>query len=146
MSVAWLNRGRVRVALKKYTEAMKDMDQAIKLAPSENAYLLRGKLKADLGSHQEAIEDFKQAFKRNSNSSKALNNIGLSLAKLEKYNDALAYFNKAIEVDPGSASAYGNRGTLYYQTGNKQKACADWQRSAKLGNERANQILLKYCK
>ena len=146
MSIAWLSRGRVRVELKKYTEAMKDMDQAIRLAPSENAYLLRGKLKADLGYHQEAIEDFKQAFKRNYNSSKALNNIGLSLAKLEKYNDALAYFNKAIEINPGSASAYGNRGTLYYQTGNKQKACTDWQQSAKLGNERANQILLKYCK
>lgn len=145
MSIAWLNRGRVRVELNKYTEAMKDMDQAIRLAPSENAYLVRGKLKADLGYHQEAIEDFNSAFKLNSNSSKALNNIGLSLAKLEKYNEALAYFNKAIEINPGSASAYGNRGTLHYQTGNMQKACADWQRSAKLGNKRAKQILLKYC-
>jgi len=146
MSIAWLNRGQVRVELKKYEEAMKDMDQAIKLDPSENAHLVRGKLKADLGYHQKAIEDFNRAFKLNNHSSKALNNIGLSLAKLEKYNDALEYFNKAIKINPGNASAYGNRGTLYYQTGNKQKACTDWQRSAELGNKRANQIFLKYCK
>jgi tetratricopeptide (TPR) repeat protein len=146
LSIAWLNRGLVRFEQKKYEEAMKDMDQAIKLVPSENAYLVRGKLKADIGYHQKAIEDFNQAFEMNNNSSKALNNIGLSLAKLEKYNEALEYFNKSIEINPGSAFAYGNRGALYYQTGNKQKACADWQRSAELGNKRANQILLKYCK
>ena len=82
----------------------------------------------------------------NNNSSKALNNIGLSLAQLKKYNEALTYFNRAIEKNPASAYAYGNRGTLFYQTGDKDKACADWQRSAELGNERAYQILSKYCK
>ena len=43
----------------------------------------------------------------------AINNRGISLAELGNTDDALEYYNKAIEIDPKHAAAHYNKGVLY---------------------------------
>jgi len=45
---------------------------------------------------------------------------------------ALADYNKVIEIKPDYAKAYGNRGILYNQLGDRQRAISDMQKAAKL--------------
>lgn len=45
---------------------------------------------------------------------------------------AIADFNEAIKLNPALAEAYGNRGILYSQTGNKPTALADLRQAAQL--------------
>ncbi|MCK4313117.1 MAG: tetratricopeptide repeat protein [Candidatus Cloacimonetes bacterium] len=40
---------------------------------------------------------------------------GIEFYKNYEKDKALAYFNKAIELDPNNAKAFGNRGRIYFE-------------------------------
>ena len=43
----------------------------------------------------------------------ALSDQGVAFGKAGEYDRAIAYFNKAIEINPSYAKAYNNRGLAY---------------------------------
>jgi tetratricopeptide (TPR) repeat protein len=49
-----------------------------------------------------------------------------------EFGDALADYNKAIELNPRFAEAYNNRGNLKQDEGDTEDAFADYQRAIKL--------------
>jgi serine/threonine protein kinase len=53
-------------------------------------------------------------------------NRGITYGNLERYDDALADFNRAIELDPSSAMAYVNRGYAYAQLQRYDEALKDY--------------------
>ena len=52
--------------------------------------------------------------------------------KIERLQDALADFEKAIELDPDYADAWMNRGGVYYMMGQSDKAITELDRAAEL--------------
>jgi tetratricopeptide (TPR) repeat protein len=71
-------------------------------------------------------------------------NRGVAYYRLGRYPDALADFEKAIELDPGSAKAWMLRGTVWMLTGHSSKALADFDISLKLEPENA-EVLGRRC-
>lgn len=66
-------------------------------------------------------------------------------AKQGDYNTALALLTQAIQCHPNRASDYNNRGLIYFQMGQREKAIADYNRALQLNpdldsayNNRAN--------
>lgn len=57
---------------------------------------------------------------------------GLCLQQLNKYEDALHDFDKAIGREPKNVTGYRLRAGLHLKKGNKEKACADLLAAAKL--------------
>jgi len=53
----------------------------------------------------------------------------------EEWDDALAEYNKAIELDSNYTSAYFERGELFKRIGKKSKAIADYQKVVSLSNK-----------
>jgi len=53
-------------------------------------------------------------------------NKGLNYANKGMYDEAIAEFNKAIQIDPNHENAYYNRGRTYYLKGNFDQAIADY--------------------
>ncbi len=51
------------------------------------------------------------------------------------YEQAIADYNKAIELDPGLAEAYYNRGFSFYELGSYEEAIADLSRAIELNPE-----------
>jgi len=47
--------------------------------------------------------------------------------KKGQYDKAISDYNKAIEINPGYAAAYNNRGAAYYDNGQYDRACSDWK-------------------
>lgn len=47
----------------------------------------------------------------------------------ELYKEALAYYGKAIKLDPKNTDGYGKRGYVYYKMGRYQQAIADYDES-----------------
>lgn len=60
------------------------------------------------------------------------NDRGWDLYKAGKLQQALADFNKAIELDPSFALAYNNRGIVHRKLGLYDKALADYSRAIRL--------------
>ena len=53
----------------------------------------------------------------------------------ERYRDALAEVNTAIEVNPNLAIAYGRRGSIYYKLGDFRRATLNWNAALQLDPE-----------
>jgi len=57
---------------------------------------------------------------------------GIAFYKNGEKENAFASFNKAIELDPQKARAYGNRGRIYFEQSKFNKALKDLQRAIEL--------------
>jgi tetratricopeptide (TPR) repeat protein len=74
-------------------------------------------------------------------------NRGSTYSELE-YDKAVHNYNQAIQLDPNSADAYYNRGTLYGQSYNYSKALSDLTRTIELNPEFAEAYVnrgITYC-
>ena len=47
------------------------------------------------------------------------------------WNEAIVEFNEAIEMNPGDANAYDNRGLAYYYKGQYDQAISDYDKARK---------------
>jgi tetratricopeptide (TPR) repeat protein len=57
--------------------------------------------------------------------------------KMEKYDQAITYYDKAIELNPNHALAYYNRGGAYVEIHQYRKAIADYDRAIELNPNHA---------
>lgn len=63
---------------------------------------------------------------------RSIRNRGVAYYKLERYSEALRDFDRALELDPGSAKAWLLRGSLHMRTAQSAKALADFDRALAL--------------
>ncbi|KAK6619004.1 hypothetical protein RUM44_003386 [Polyplax serrata] len=60
------------------------------------------------------------------------NNLGFEEYKKVNFDDAIAEYTKAIELDPDLSVAYYNRGTVLYRLGQYNLAVVDLEKAVKL--------------
>lgn len=58
---------------------------------------------------------------------------GTILLQMERYEDAIPYLTRAIELDPRSGIAHHHRGLAYQELGQRMAAVEEYRASAKLG-------------
>jgi serine/threonine protein kinase len=66
------------------------------------------------------------------------NNRGNTYRKLKRYDDALAEFNRAIQLDPNNIHAYSNRGLTYTELQQYDKALADYNKAIEIDSNFAD--------
>jgi tetratricopeptide (TPR) repeat protein len=122
-------RAATYLYLKDLNAAAEDYQAAIKAFPGHaGSYMSLAQTYILLGQSDKALATFNAAVEA-LNNYLAYNNRGLFLQQQGKWPEAMADFNKAIELDPNFAIAYNNRGFNYQQTGNQQAAEADFTKA-----------------
>jgi tetratricopeptide (TPR) repeat protein len=76
----------------------------------------------DEEQYQEAIDTSKKALAKSPDNADLLNYIAYSHRKMGQFADALVYYFKALEIDPGHRGANEYLGELYLQTNQLAKA------------------------
>lgn len=65
--------------------------------------------------------------------------------KLSAIDSALVYYEKAIEYSPNNPFYIFQRGNVYSNIEQMERACDDWKRAAELGYSKAQASVEKYC-
>lgn len=113
---AYYSRAIVREELRNFRGAMQDYDRAIELDPCYwSAWENRACLKDDMGDHAGAIDD---------------------------HTHVIASVRDGSEAQ---TLAYANRGNSKLRLGDRQGACADWNKAKELGADEIQERLDKYC-
>ena len=60
--------------------------------------------------------------------------IGNTYLELEDYNNAIIYFNKAIEKDPSLTNSYNKLGICFYNIGDYGKSLDIWKKGMESGD------------
>jgi len=77
-----------------------------------------------------SIEDLKKAVDLRNDKASAHNNLGLSYFECEEFDEALAEFTKAIQIEQHSFH-YNNRGLAFYHIGKLEEAKKDYDDAIK---------------
>jgi tetratricopeptide (TPR) repeat protein len=102
------------------------------------------------GKWDAAIAEYNKAIEINPKYAKSYDNRGSVYFVLSDFDNAISDSSKAIEINPNYANAYAtragayyfilqydeaiNRGNVYDDKGDTEKACSDWKRACELGN------------
>ncbi len=145
---AYNSRGIAKYEKKDLDGSIADFSKAVKINPSyDGAYYNRAISYYESSQTELALNDYDKAIVLNTNFAKAYDGRGiLYMETLNKLPEAISDFTNAVKINPDFAQAYYNRGVAYAKTNNFDKACSDWKQVQRLGYDRANEFIEKYCK
>jgi len=146
-AVLWHNKGKSLYALARYEEAVTYFDKSVRLDPRyASAWTGQALALAALGRPKEAgaclakaeeidpqcADDLKRVLGARGHHEMALNSFnpnaaawvtrGTDLLKAVRYEEALACFAKALEIDPRFGGAWYNRGSAFSSLGRHEEA------------------------
>lgn len=87
------------------------------------------------GQYERALDGYSELLDENPDNLDARRGLARTLLQMERYDEALAQFNRAIEADPDFGATYANRGILNDRIGNYEQALADYRRAIELDPE-----------
>lgn len=89
------------------------------------------------GQYDKARSGYAQVLEGQPGHLDARRGLARSLMQLQRYDAALAEFDRAIEADPDFGATYANRAILHDRSGRYRKALADYRRALALDPELA---------
>src|SRR5262249_50742850 len=122
------NRSSLTVLEKNYAKAIADIDQAIRLAPSDYCFRLqRAQLYNLQGNNDDRmLEDLKVILAQSPQCGLAYSLRGFVRLRKHLPELASADFSEAIRLDPKDSYSRYERGVIYYQKDEYTKALADF--------------------
>ncbi|WP_375468619.1 tetratricopeptide repeat protein [uncultured Nostoc sp.] len=131
IALGW--RGQTYRLMKRYPEALQDIDRAIELNPKLDwAIARRGETYRSMKRYPEALQDFDRAIELNPKYDWAIALRGLTFCLMERYPEALEDFDRAIELNPKLDWSIGHRGLTYHSMKRYPEALQDFDRAIEL--------------
>jgi tetratricopeptide (TPR) repeat protein len=122
------NRGVTYIGLRRYDDAIADLERAIELRPDyAEAHANLGRTHLERENYDAALAELERAIELNHNLAEAWGNKAQALTGQGDVEGALEAFGTAIEVSGGNPDIYFNRASLLYATGQFMEALADYR-------------------
>ncbi|MFZ1665665.1 MAG: tetratricopeptide repeat protein [Flavobacteriales bacterium] len=144
---AWYNRAWALYLNDEGDAALKSVKTASELRPGfPEALYLSGVIKGEQYNEKEGIAEIAEALRLKPNIPGGLMSKAVLQYEGKQYEEAIATFSEVIATDTTElANAYYYRADSHYEMGDKEKACADFNRSMRFGDKDASFIKKNYC-
>lgn len=138
----YLERYRIFVKKGLYEKAAEELGKIFSLYPKyPNLHFYKGALYSLMGNHRAAIEEFGVEIKYNPNRPHTLVALGKEYAQLGGFEDALALFRRAMQLDSRLIEAKVEAANMNYRLKNYAAAAALYQ--AAIALDKGNPALYK---
>jgi tetratricopeptide (TPR) repeat protein len=129
----YLARAHANVALNNDEEALKDLDDAIRLdAKLKTAWNSRGNIYVSRKEYDKALSDFDEALKIAPKDAVTLNDRGVVYQTQKDYAKARSDYDAAIALEPKLLSAFANRGSVWFEEKQYDKSLGDYNRAIEI--------------
>lgn len=119
-------RAYAYLLLEKYSNAIPDLDEAIRLEPEVPSYYInRGLARYNVNNLRGTLDDFDRVITLDPNNELAYFNRGIIRQQVGDFNRAIEDFDKVIYFDPQHFTAIYNRALLRGQVGDYKGAISD---------------------
>ncbi len=145
MAEAYNFRFVAYMQLKNYPQALKDANDVIRLKGDAGSYCNRSAVYQALHQYNKAIPDLSKALQLDKNSAEAYDGLGEVAYRLAKYEQSIAYCNRALFLDPHMSEALYFRGKSYEASGKKALAQKDLE-SARSAGYRPDETYIRMAK
>jgi tetratricopeptide (TPR) repeat protein len=148
MTISALNgRGLVYYRLRQWAQAIEDFTLALGLKP-DNATTLRNRCFTFIEMREwgYAIDDCRASADLTPNDPQGADTLGYVYLRQGRYDDAIAFFNGALALDPNYGPAYMHRGMAYSSLGDRYRGRDDLLKAQSLmpGNKEVEAQLRRY--
>lgn len=147
---AYKKRACVKLALRDFNGARQDADKVLQLEPDDKAaHYFIGRLEFFKGDYNASLKTFNDALSTDAGFADGYLSRAMTEAAMKNRDAALKDYNKAIALSDNDthfkAVCYDLRGVFYEEAGDKNAACADFNRAADLGYRKAKIDIKVYC-
>lgn len=111
--------GQCEAALSLFQRALEQQPTPREIA---SIHVHMASCRKEMEAFEAALEDLQAAEQHNNELKEIYNLRGYCLFKLKRHEEAIAAFERAIEIDPGSAIDYANIGSNLRELGHKEEA------------------------
>ncbi len=130
---AAIEKARIFMAEKKYEEAIRNFQEALKINP-KNAVALNmiGIAYLNLNNYEQAKKYFERSSRADKKYPSAVNNLGMVYYHQKNYKRAIREYQRAVLVDPQQPGTHANLGFAYYNTNKMIEAATEFQKAIEL--------------
>ena len=134
-----LKRAKVLLDLGRLDQSLNDADAAERFAPGNpDLYSLRSRVHFKRGNYNKARSDIDRYLLAKPGDASMWSNLGTVLRLIEKYREALAAYETAIDLNPDGLDYYYKRSMTHYLMGNLLYARRDLHHVQSRGFENVN--------
>ncbi|MFV0506730.1 MAG: tetratricopeptide repeat protein [Bacteroidales bacterium] len=132
--LAYFSRANCRLKMIERVEAMPSVDGKSTVGDSKYT-----------DDYKSILKDYDKVIKLNADFPFAYYNKAYVLCRIGKYEEALNYFELAVQKQPDMAEAYFNRGLTKIYLDNIEGGAADLSKAGELGIDGAYNIIKRFC-
>jgi len=129
---AWYSRGYALSRSERFEEALADLNEAIRLKPSPEAWARKAVILNSLGQDDGALEASEAALGLDPDSAEAWYTKGHVLRGLRRFSEAVESLGRAIESRPDNSAAWCDRAVVLDEMGRSREALADVEEALRL--------------
>ncbi|MDO5510669.1 MAG: tetratricopeptide repeat protein [Weeksellaceae bacterium] len=146
----YLDRGTLLTNSGYFKEGRMDLHKALALKPNwADAYFILGTNYDFSGEKDSALVYYEKSIDYKSDKDqfthKTYNNIGAIYNQTGKFKEAIAMFDKALEIEENYTFALTNRAESKYHLGDKVAACKDLKQAIGLGRTNLTDTYRNFC-
>ncbi len=142
-----LNITKNKIQLKKYSEASAVISQYLMYFPNNaEGYYLSGKIHSLNNENIAALEDFNRSIKKDNSKPEYFSSCGDAFLKTGTFKSAVDSYSMALDLNPKLPEIYYKKGIAELKLYKYTEACEDLKKAKSMNYNKADDLLIKYCK
>jgi|GEM_PF-1299584 len=142
-----VDRAGVLASMGRYEQAKRDYDEVLSFRDRDTELIRKaGRTMLEAGKALKALEYFNRNLELDRSRPEFFIDRAEAYMATRTWKNAYEDFSQALDLDPNISRVYLNRGKVRLSMNDREGACYDWNKAARLGEREAVLLLQEHCR